>query len=204
MSEKEVLTFYRSLRLTIDHIFSLYDKIQERQVKEFVENLHKLDDDEKYTYVYGAGRSGLIGKAFVTRLTNLKYNAFFIGSESAPAMKAGDAVILISGTGETPDVINRTKTSKELNTVIFGVTSCPESRLAKYCDYILEVQGKTKLDVTTNNNYLNREQKGFHAPLSPLGSLFECSALIVLDSIISDLAELKGISHKEMKNLHFD
>ncbi|MDI6888158.1 MAG: SIS domain-containing protein [Methanocellales archaeon] len=200
MAEK---MFYESLRLTIDHISSLYDKIHEVQVKEFVENLHRLDDEGKYTYVYGAGRSGLIGKALVTRLTNLKYNAFFIGSESAPAMNEGDAVILISGSGETADVVNRAKTSKELHAVVFGVTSRPESRLAKYCDHILEVPGKTKMDVPTGN-YLDREQKGLHAPLSPLGNLFECSALIVLDSIISDLAKMKGITEEEMKKVHFE
>jgi len=200
MAEK---VFYKSLRLTIDHISSLYDKIQETQVKEFVENLHKLDAEGKYTYVYGAGRSGLIGKALVTRLTNLKYNAFFIGSESAPAMHAGDAVILISGSGETPDVVNRARTSKELRAIVFGVTSRPESRLRKYCDHILEVSGKTKMDVP-KNNYLDREQKGLYAPLSPLGNLFECSALIVLDSIISDLAKLKGITEEEMKRIHFE
>jgi len=203
MAGKEALTFYESLRLTIDHISSLYGKIQETQLKEFVENLHRLDGEGKYTYVYGAGRSGLIGKALVTRLTNLKYNAFFIGSESAPAMNAGDAVILISGSGETPEVVNRAKTSKELRAIVFGVTSRPKSRLTKYCDHILEVPGKTKMDVQ-KNNYLDREQKGLHAPLSPLGSLFECSALIVLDSIISDLAKLKGITEEEMKKVHFE
>lgn len=200
MTEK---MFYKSLRLTIDHISSLYDKMQEAQVKTFVENLHRLDDDGKYTYVYGAGRSGLIGKALVTRLTNLKYNAFFIGSESAPAMHAGDAVILISGSGETLDVVNRAKTSKELHAIVFGVTSRPESRLRKYCDHILEVPGKTKMDVP-KNNYLDREQKGLYAPLSPLGNLFECSALIVLDSVISDLAKLKGITEEDMRKVHFE
>jgi 6-phospho-3-hexuloisomerase len=194
--------FYQALKAFGSHIYSLYDKIDVMQVMEFATNLHRINNRGGYTYIYGLGRSGLVGRAFLERLSNLEYSTFLIGEPGTPAIREGDAVVLISGSGRTSLVVHVGEISKQRGGKNFGVTSKPDSSLAECCDYILEVPGKTRID--TKKNYLANQITGYHAPLAPLGSLFEVGAFIVLDSIIAELAELKGFEEEDIRKRHFD
>ena len=52
-------------------------------------------------FVYGAGRSGLVAKAFAIRLVHLGLQTFVIGETITGPVQKGDLVIIISGSGET-------------------------------------------------------------------------------------------------------
>jgi 6-phospho-3-hexuloisomerase len=172
------------------------------EVERFVAGLHEIDADGGYTYVFGMGRSGLVGCAFLERLSNLDYNAFMIGNPGTPAIREGDAVVLISGSGETSLTVDIAKMCKQRGALIFGITSKPDSSLGAYCDHVLRVPGKTRIDAPFS--YYEQQIKGSHAPLAPLGTLFELSVLAVLDSVIAQLAELKGFSEEDMQKMHFN
>jgi len=121
-------------------------------------------------------------------------------------MKEGDALVAISGSGETPDVINRARTSKDLGAKVFAVTSKPTSTLGCIADYTLRVPGRTKTDYypVLVEEYENSQLRGFKTPLTPMGTLFERNAGVVLDAIIPELAYKKGVDEKFMRELHFD
>lgn len=194
--------FYRALDIFAKQLQSLQSQIKAEEVREFVTNLHEIDRKGGYTYIFGMGRSGLIGCAFLERLSNLNYNAFRIGATGTPAIRKGDSVVVVSGSGETSLTVDIAKMAKQRGAIIFGITSKPDSTLGKYCDHILKVPGKTRVDQPFS--YYEHQIKGTHAPLAPLGTLFELSLLAVLDSLIAQLAELKGISEEEMQEIHFN
>jgi 6-phospho-3-hexuloisomerase len=201
MDNKKLKNFYKSLQEFNKEVRSLKKKLDEAEVETFVNKLHEIDAAGFHTYAYGEGRSGLVARAFLGRLTNLGYNTHYIGDITNPKMREGDAVIYVSGSGETELVKQSAKLTKEKGAVNFGVTS-GGGNLDKYCDYILHVPGRTKTE--KKRSYLEGQISGYHAPLTPLGTLFEVNALIVLDSLIPDLAELKGIDEEKMRKRHFE
>jgi len=203
----ELFLFTKSIQKIASSVSSLEKEMDKDKVKEFIEAFHQADVQDQHFYVIGAGRSGNVGRSFVTRLTNMGYRAHFIGEPSTPAMKKGDVLVAISGSGETLDIVNRARTSKELGAAVFAVTSKTESSLGKLADYILYVPGRTKIDEdypVLDNGYENGQLRGFRTPLTPMGTLFEINSSIALDALIPELAERKGIDETFMKDLHFD
>jgi 3-hexulose-6-phosphate synthase/6-phospho-3-hexuloisomerase len=201
MERKGLRLFDEALKFFSRHISSLAEKLDRQQVSEFVTHLHRIDQEGGYTYVYGAGRSRLVGEAFATRLSNLEYNVFIIGEPTTPAIRRGDAVILVSGSGETRDTVHAAQRAKERGAEIFAITSKPHSHLAKYCDHLIKVPGRTRTDP---RDYTADQIAGRYAPLAPMGTLFEISAYVVLDSIVPELARLKGFDETKMRKRHFD
>ena len=64
-------------------------------------------------FVFGAGRSGLVGKAFAMRLVHLGKTVHFVGDSTVPAITHQDVLVVISGSGKTSSVhlLITTKTS---------------------------------------------------------------------------------------------
>ena len=52
-------------------------------------------------FIYGVGRSGLVGKAFSVRLVQMGLDVHFIGDTTTPIVEKEDLVLIISNTGET-------------------------------------------------------------------------------------------------------
>ena len=63
-------------------------------------------------YIIGAGRSGLIARAFGMRLVHLKKKVFIVGETITPAMRKGDTLIAVSGSGKTTWVVETARASK--------------------------------------------------------------------------------------------
>ncbi len=154
----------------------------------------------KNILVVGMGRSGLVGRAFALRLMHLGFNVFVFGETITPAILADDVVIAISGSGETNTVVRAAEVAKKLGAKVVAVTTRPHSSLAKLADMILVLPGKTKL--ATEQDYFIRQLLGEHAPLAPLGTLFEITAMIVLDSLVSELMETLHISEDQIRRRH--
>lgn len=201
MKRKESL-FRDALNVFASQISSLPEKIDQKEVKEFATALHRIDHMGCYIFVFGRGRSQLIGEAFATRLSNLGYNVFIIGDSVTPAIRKRDGVIFVSGSGETDDTVRAAQRAKKIGAIVFGITSKPDSTMAKYCDHLLKVPGRSRID--RGRDYLDDQIKGRYAPLAPMGTLFEISAMIVLDSIIPEIARLKGFDEAEMRKRHFE
>jgi len=169
-------------------------------VKRIREVLVDAKSKGKNILVVGMGRSGLVGRAFALRLMHLGFNVFVFGETITPAILEDDVVVAISGSGETNTVVRAAEVARKLGAKVIAITTRPGSSLAKLADMILVVPGKTKL--ATEQDYYIRQLLGEHAPLAPLGTLFEITALIVLDSLISELMERLHISEDQIRKRH--
>lgn len=185
-----------SMKSITHHVERVADDLSEEEINTMVEWILK----SKKVFVYGAGRSGLVGKAFATRLMHLGINVFVIGEIINPAVEEGDLLITISGSGETLSVVNAAKIAKKVNAKVILITSYPNSSLGKIADSVVVVKGRTKL--VEEKDFLIRQIKGEHYSLAPLGTLFEISALIFLDALIAELMTVLNITEDEMKIRH--
>jgi len=175
------MRFNESVRYINEYVKRILDGIDE----EIIEKAISLFFSSKNIFVYGAGRSGLVAKAFAIRLVHLGFPTFVIGETITIPVKKGDLVVLVSGSGETIPVTMTAEIARRLGAKIISITANPDSHIARFADLpiILRVSKK-------------------NAKLAPLGTLFEAAAWIFLDGIIAELMERKNEDEESMKKRH--
>lgn len=174
----------------------LPSKLKKKEVDAFVEILIGA----RRVFVAGAGRSGLVAKAFATRLMHLDMDVYVVGETITPAIRPGDILIAISGSGETDLIVESAKIAKRIGAKIVAITSYPNSSLARLANQVVTIPGRTKIAKTTR--FMRRELAGEHASLAPLGTLFEIGTMVFLDSVIATLMKQLGKREEDLKARH--
>jgi len=177
-------------------IFENSIEYTQRKIKDILEKVSQEDVNKakglffksRRIFVYGAGRSGLVAKAFAIRLVHLGFQTFVIGETITAPVKKGDLVIIISGSGETIPAVMTAEIAHKLGAHVVSITAKRKSEIAKYADITLFISA-TCNDV---------ERKKY----APLGTLFEASVWILLDGIIADLLDSKNETEEKMRSRH--
>ncbi|MEM4427818.1 MAG: SIS domain-containing protein, partial [Zestosphaera sp.] len=113
------------------------------EIEKFIKKLVSVYYDSKKILVLGAGRSGLVGRAFAMRLSHLGYNVYVFGETINPPLNPGDMIIAISGSGRTKLVVTAAEVAKNLGAVVVSITSYPDSPLGRISDIVVRVPGRT-------------------------------------------------------------
>jgi 6-phospho-3-hexuloisomerase len=170
------------------------------QVEGMLDVLRVTRDEGRKTLIVGAGRSGLVGRAFAMRLMHLGFDVYVIGETITPSVGEGDLVIVISGSGSGALSLTAARLAKKIGSMIVAVTSYPESELGQTADHLVVIPGR---EITAREQeYQARQLLGEHESLAPLGTLFEDTCTIFLDSVVADLMIRLQISEESMKNKH--
>ncbi len=130
----------------------------------------------------GQGRSGLSAQMGAMRLMHLGREVHVLGDATSPSVRAGDALLVVSGSGTTPVSIGFASIAREQGALVFLVTASPESPLAALSDHVLVAP-------VTQSHQL-------------MGTLFEQSALALLDAVASSIAEQEPQSRDGMAHRH--
>jgi 6-phospho-3-hexuloisomerase len=186
-----------SMRLIIDHLNEVIAKLDNEAAKAM---LQKIMEGERI-FVMGAGRSGLVAKAFAMRLMHLGFSVYVVGETTTPAVRMRDVVIAISGSGETRSIADLGKIVKNIGSTLITVTSKKDSTLGIISDITMVLPSKTKID-SEAGGCLEENMRGAYKSLPPLGTSFEITSLIFLDSLIAQLITLTGASEAELKSRH--
>lgn len=150
-------------------------------------------------FLMGAGRSGLVAKAFAMRLMQLGLSVFVVGESTTPAVREDDVVIAISGSGETRSISDLGRIAKEIGSCLVTVTSNSDSTLGKLSDTVMIIPGRNRNDM---GGYLERHMRGEYTQLSPLGTSFEVASLVFLDAMIAEMISITGASEADLKSRH--
>jgi len=137
-------------------------------------------------FICGYGESELVGKSFASRLSEIRRNVYMVSETVVPGIERGDVLLAVSGSGETEPTLTITKTAHELGAIIISITSFPDSPLAQISDVVIKIPGRIK---AKTKNYIERRVSGEYEPLTPFGTLFEISARVFLEGIITEIAE---------------
>lgn len=178
------------------HLTSTARKLSRSQVESFIKVLLSA----RRVFAVGAGRSGLVVKAFAMRLMHLDLDVYVVGETITPAIRVGDVLVAVSGSGETDLVVQAAKVAKKVGAKIVGITSYPNSSLSRLSDLTVIIPGRKK--VARTPTYMRRELAGEYASLTPLGTLFEISSLVFLDSVIASLMVKLGRKEDELRARH--
>jgi len=143
--------------------------------------------DAKKIFIYGVGRSGMIGQAFAVRLVQMGFDVHFVGDMTTPFVDEGDLVVIVSNTGETMSAVQTANIVRRVGARVISVTSNPNSKLGHASNIILEV-GQTKDDQKKR--------------LAPLGTIFEDAALVMFDSMIPLIMERTEQNEASLRRRH--
>lgn len=149
--------------------------------------LTRLLDDAKRIFIAGAGRSKLVGNFFAMRLVHGGYDVSVVGEIVTPSIKSGDLLIIISGSGETEQLIAFTKNAKKVGANIVLISAKSDSTIGDLADAVFQI-GRA-------------EQYGKVYGM-PMGTVFELSTLLFLEATISHIIHDKGIPEEVMRERH--
>ena len=142
----------------------------------------RFRDPSRRWFFSGQGRSGLTAQMAAMRFMHMGRLAHFVGEPTAPSIRAGDGLALVSGSGETPVSIHFARIAKAERAEIVLITRQPNSTLAMLADVVLPASVGTS------------DQFG--------GSLFEQVSLILLDAIVLEIAASLPDAHQRMAHRH--
>lgn len=184
--------YYQEL---LDKIHHVTTQISPEDFRKFVEILKGA----RRVYLVGAGRSGLVAKAFAMRLVHLRKRTYVVGETVVPAMRKQDILVAVSGSGKTKTVVEIAKTAKDVGGKVVTVTANRESELAQLADSVIHIPLPRKKDKITS--YDSRQLIG-QVTIAPLGSLFELSAMCFFECVIADLMHELKITEEAMRRAH--
>ena|SRR3990170_6338659 len=196
IKEKECEATLASMNFIAEHIRKVAARLDTASVLALVNCII----DSKKIFLMGAGRSGLAARAFAMRLMHMGYYVHVVGETTAPSVQPDDLVIAVSGSGETTSIANLGTISKKIGSKLATITSNKDSTLGKISDIVVIVPGRPKEDIDYED-YQERRMIGY-TQLAPLGTVFEISALVFLDAVISELMVRTGASEAELKKRH--
>ncbi|WFO76234.1 6-phospho-3-hexuloisomerase [Desulfurococcaceae archaeon MEX13E-LK6-19] len=176
------------------------DIIKDEHVNQMIDKLVDAYNKGSRILVMGAGRTGLVGKAFAMRLLHLGYNVAVLGETIVPRIRKEDLVIALSGSGRTRLIVTAAEAAKSIGAHIIAITSYADSPLARLADTLVLVPGRTK--VATEEDYFLRQIMGIHEPLAPLGTLFEDTLMVFLDGVIVELMRKLGKTEEDLMQVH--
>jgi 6-phospho-3-hexuloisomerase len=149
----------------LEEVKRTIEKVDENIISQIIEALATSPK----IFIYGVGRSGLVGKSFAVRLVQMGLNVHFVGDTTTPIVEANDLVFIISNTGETMSAVQTANIVRRIGAVVISVTGSTHSKLGIASNIVLElVQPRD-------------EQK---KRMAPLGTIFELSSMVMLDSMV--------------------
>jgi 6-phospho-3-hexuloisomerase len=142
-------------------------------------------------FVAGEGRSGLMGKAFAMRLMHLGLTVYAMGESITPAVREGDLVVVISGSGTTAGAVRTAEQAVSAGADTHAVTTDPGSPLAARANGVLVLPAATKYRRTDE------------APtIQPLSSLFDQATHVALDVVCLALARRLDVDNERARATH--
>lgn len=126
-------------------------------------------------FVAGAGRSGLVLRMAAMRLMHLGLNVHVAGDTTTPAIRAGDVLLVASGSGSTSGVVKAAETAAAAGARVAAVTTNPDSRVADLADSLVIVPAAQKTD---HGSSVTRQYSG---------SLFEQVLFVLTEAIFQTI-----------------
>ncbi len=157
-----------------------------KPLMEFFSLLNETKRDGAAIHITGIGRSLSIGRLFGELLLDKGYNATVLGRDYARPVEDGDVIIGISASGTTRSTVANVQECVSKQVKVIAVTASNRSALERLADtsIVLDWCGRKPLE---QDNYVRSQIHGKRVPLTPMGTMFEITALLLLVGIAHTL-----------------
>jgi 6-phospho-3-hexuloisomerase len=182
--------FFDTMQEIANQVIKNAEILDFEQIHQLIYLILQINNNNSRVFIYGAGRSGFVGRCFAQRLMHLGINSCFVSDAVTHQYIDKDLVIIISGSGETTSPVAIAQKAKTIGGKIALLTGNPDSTIGKLSDCIIKVEGKSK------------ERAIAEKTLAPYTSLFDISTLSVLDSIGGTLMKILDVTEADIDKRH--
>ncbi len=177
------------VQLEIDELQRLRDRL-DNSFASAVGLLRAALDSGKKVVVCGVGKSGNVGRKICATLNSTGATSVVLNSQDAlhgdlGVVSEGDAVLALSYSGETEEMINLLPHLKGLGVKIIAITGDSSSTLAAHCDLVLDAN-------------VSREA----CPLNLAPTSSSTVQLVLGDALAMVLLEARGFQQGDFARLH--
>lgn len=189
MRDNELAIMKLSCNELIRHAENLKNivKTQENRICEFSDIILNSKRNNTHIFLGGAGRSGFVAKSFAMRLTHLGFDVYVLDESVVGSLENDDVVILISKSGRIKYVDEISQSKNEINVKLLSVCGSNECDLYEQSDISIVIDELNDIEHSQDEKDILKEEKFDENDLIVMGTAFEISALILLDSIIEEL-----------------
>ncbi len=166
---------------TTGELVDVFTRVDQRQYREFAGWFDRVDIEHRL-FFSGQGRSGLSAQMVAMRFMHMGLPTHVVGEVTAPSIREGDTLVLVSGSGATPVSIGFARVAKREGATVLLVTHQEHSELRSLADASVVIP--------------TAQTRQFG------GTLFEESALILLDSIVLDQMRRRPVLAETMAYHH--
>jgi 6-phospho-3-hexuloisomerase len=142
-------------------------------------------------FCYGAGREGLVVRAFCMRLMHLGLAAHVVGEITAPPIGEGDLLVASSGPGSLSTVLALMGVARDAGARTLVVTAVPSGESAARADVVVHLPAQTMAAAA-----------GEAPSVLPMGTAFEIAELLLFDLVALTLRDLTGQDEAQMRARH--
>jgi 6-phospho-3-hexuloisomerase len=158
---------------------------------EEVDSLVDLIVNANRVFVHGAGRVGIVSRAFAMRLMHLGKLTFWIADDTTPGIGPGDLLLVNSGSGNSECSLSIAVQAKKAGAEIATITANMKGKIAGLSDATILLPGKTF-----------KIERYECISMLPMGSQFELCLWIIQDILSLLLMEKTGIVESDMIGRH--
>jgi arabinose-5-phosphate isomerase len=156
----------------------------------FVRAVEEIAASRGRLCVTGLGKSGLIGQKIAATLASTGTPAYFLHAAEAShgdlgMLVAGDAVLALSASGESPEIVRLLDFARARSLFTIAMTGAPESSVARAADLTLSVA-------------ISREA----CPLNLAPTASTTALLAVGDALAMALSKKRGFKEEDFAALH--
>lgn len=141
-------------------------------------------------FVHGAGRSGLALRMTAMRLMHLGLDVHVVGEVTTPAVRAGDVLLVASGSGTTTGIVQASRTAVDVGAAVLAISTTDDAPLGALAAVTLVVPAATKTD------------RSGSASEQYAGSRFEQAVVLVGDALFHALWTRSGRSADDLWPSH--
>jgi 6-phospho-3-hexuloisomerase len=171
-----------------EELLNTLTRVSDDHIEVLVENILHCEK----IFISGAGRSGLMAKAFCMRLMHIGFDAFVVGETVTPNIGDKDLLIIASGSGGTASLVSMAQKKASIGFNLSLLSIFPDSPIGKIADCVVQIPAPSP----------KVSSKTAPPSIQPMGSLFEQSLLLVLDIIIMRLMERLELNTHTMYSRH--
>ncbi len=161
------------LSAALDQMLQELGGVFQRLAPHLAETLIREIDAAPRIFGCAVGRSGFILRGFLMRLMHLGMTVFVVGETITPRLAPGDLLIVMSGSGETPQPREVLRRANAVGARTLALTAAPDSTIGREAQVVIHIPGTTKLT-------LAQEPASAQCP----GSLFEQATFLFLEGVV--------------------
>ena len=154
--------------------------------------IHTISLKEHYNggrvFIAAAGRSKMVANMFAMRLMHCGLNVQVVGETTTTQINKFDILLLVSGSGETKQLINFAEKARSVRAEVLLVTASPTSTLSNIADDTFQI-GPSDRVLSPDKNL-------------PLGSRFELATMIFFETVILNFMEQLKLTEDNLRNCH--